>query len=204
MGNAGYIKTLSVVTSDRNEVWFLIPSSDENYSVILIYDYIRNAWIKRKSQKIFCFQVIEGVLYSAGKKIYEEYVSNTFDGVFINSFYKCSPFNFSYENSRKIVYPPRVTLDSYYKNSFYVQYIKNYNEKTSKLKHIEAKSAGNFLYFDIGYWDSSYFPSKDLNTIKTLPVSFFKTLQMTFLTKEAGEDFCIRNLEFEKIKIKTA
>ena len=197
------IKTLSVVTADRNEVWFLIPFSDESYSIIFIYDYLRNSWVKRKCQKINCFNLIGGTLYSAGKKIYEEYVSNTFDGLFIKSYYKCSPFNLNTENSLKIIYPPRLTLDLYHKNCFYVEYIKNYNEKTSKIKYITAKSTGNYLYFDVNNWDESYFPAKDLNAIKKLPVSFFKTLQMTFFTKKSEEDFCIRNLEFEKVKVKT-
>lgn len=196
------IKTLSVVTSDRNEVWFLIPTSDENFSTILIYDYLRKAWVKRKSQKITCFNIIGGVLYSAGNKIFEEYVSNNFDGEFIKSYYKCTPFNLNMENSPKIVYPPRLTLDLFHKNSFYVEYVKNYNEKTSKQRHINTKSIGSYLYFDNTNWDTSYFPSKDINTIKKLPVSFFKTLQMTFLTKEIGDDFCIRSLEFEKVKVK--
>ncbi len=46
------IKALSVVTSERNEVWFLIPDLDANYSRILIYDYLRRAWVKRKCQKL--------------------------------------------------------------------------------------------------------------------------------------------------------
>lgn len=197
------IKTLSVVTSDRNEVWFLIPDDDENYSKILIYDYIRKAWVKRKSQKINCFAIIGGILYSAGKKIYEEYVSNTFDGEFIQAYYRCTPMNLGYENSIKILsYPPKVSLDMYYNNSFYVEYTKNYDATTSKTRHIKAKSLQNSLYFDIGHWDMARFPVKDINAIKKLPSSFFKTLQMTFLTKNQGDDFCIKNIEFGKIKTK--
>ena len=33
------IRTHSVVTSDRNEVWFLLPNEDSKYSIIMIYDY---------------------------------------------------------------------------------------------------------------------------------------------------------------------
>ncbi len=203
LSKVGEIKTLSVVTSDRNEVWFLIPTNDENYSTILIYDYIRRAWIKRKSQKINCFCVIGGVLYSAGEKIYEEYSSNTFDGEFIESFYKCTPLNLGRENSIKVVNnPPRATMDMYYNNSFYVEYTKNYDSTTSKIRYIKGKTLQNVLYWDKGYWDSSYFPNKDINVIKKLPVSFFRTLQITFLTKHEGDDFCIKNLEFEKVKVK--
>ena len=123
--DATNIKALSVVTSDRNEVWFLIPDSNQNYSTILIYDYLRNAWVKRRSQKINCFAIIANKLYSAGKKIYEEYVGNDFDGEFIEAYYKCSPLNLGIENSLKILaYPPKLTLDMYYTNNFFVEYTK--------------------------------------------------------------------------------
>ena len=198
------IKTLSVVTSDRNEVWFLLPTTEEDKSTILIFDYIRKAWIKRKSQKINCFEVIGGVLYSAGEKIYEEYVSNTFDGEFIPSFYKCTPLNLGRENSIKVVnYPPKATLDMYYVNNFYVEYTKNYDASTSKTRYIKGKTLHNALYFDIGYWDNSYFPSKDINVVKKLPVTYFRTLQVSFLTKNEGDDFCIKNIEFEQVKVKS-
>ena len=198
------IRTLSVVTSDRNKVWMLLPYDDENYSTIVIYDYLRKTWVKRKSQKINCFNTIGGVLYSADKKIYEEYVSNTFDEEFIPAFYKCTPLNLGCENSIKILsYPPKVTLDMYYNNSFYIEYIKNYNSMSSRTRYIKAKSLKNSLYFDIGHWDMAYYPIKNINAVKKLPSSFFKTLQMTFLTKNEGDDFCIRNIEFGKIKTKS-
>ena len=197
------LRTLSVVTADRNEVWFLLPDDDESYSTILIYDYIQETWVKRKCQKINCFAAIGGVLYSAGKKIYEEYSSDSFDGQFIEAYYKCTPLNLGYENSVKILsYPPKISLDMYYNNSFYVEYTRNYNSQTSKTRYIKAKSLKNSLYFDIGHWDSSYFALKDINAIKKLPSSFFKTLQITFLTKNEGDDFCIKNIEFGKIKTK--
>ena len=202
------IKTISVVTSDRNEVWLLIPSNDlgqsESYSTILIYDYLRRCWLKRKSQKINCFCTVGATLYSGGKSIYEEYVSNTFDGEFIEAFYCCAPLNLGRENTIKVIpYPPKVTLDMYYDNKFYVEYIKNYDASTHREKYIEADALNNIFYFDIGRWDEVYYPSKYINSIKKFPVSFFKTLQISFSTKNEGDDFCIKNIEFEKIKVKT-
>ncbi len=203
-GKIDQIRTISVVTSDRNEVWMLLPDNEENYSTIMIYDYLRAAWVKRKCQKINCFATIGGILYSAGKKIYEEYNSNSFDGEFIESFYKCTPLNLGMENSIKILsYPPKVTLDMYYNNSFYIEYVRNYDSTTSKIRYIKAKGLKNLLYFDIGHWDLTYFPSKDINSIRTLPASYFRTLQMTLFTQSEGDDFCIKNIEFGKIKIKT-
>ena len=198
------IQTLSVVTADRNEVWFLIPNKNSEHATIMIYDYIRRCWLRRKSQKINCFRVIGGTLFSGGKKIYEEYVSSTFDGEFIEAYYKCAPFNLGGENSLKAVnYPPKVMLDSLYGNNFYVEYTKNYDSATYKKRRITAITAKNVLYFDIGHWDNSYFSIKDISSSKKLPVSFFKTLQITFSTKEVGDDFCIKNIEFNRIKVKS-
>ncbi|MBE7703652.1 MAG: hypothetical protein E7Z89_06345 [Cyanobacteria bacterium SIG28] len=197
------IRTHSVVTSDRNEVWFLIPSDEENYSTIMIYDYLRKSWVKRKSQRINCFATVNGKLYSAGKKIYQEYISSEFDGEFIEAYYKCTPLNLGVENSLKILaYPPKITVDMYYSNDFYVEYVRDYNSLTSKLRRIISKTLRNVLYFDKGYWDSTFFPYQKINAIKKLPTAFFKTLQMSFYAKEVGQNFCINNIEFGKIKVK--
>lgn len=202
-GKVNNIKTLSVVTSDRNEVWFLLPSDDENYSTIMIYDYLRKAWVKRRSQKINTFAIIGGKLYSAGKKIYEEYSSSLFDGEFIEAFYKCTPLNLGIENSLKILaYPPKITMDMYYSNDFFVNYTKDYDSLSTKIRHIVSKTLNNVLYFDKGYWDKNVYPHEQISVIKKLPASYFKTLQMSFYTVEDGQSFCINSIEFGKIKIK--
>ena len=198
------IRTLSVVTSDRNEVWFLIPTKDSEFSTIMIYDYIRNSWIKRKSQKINCFRIINGKLFSAGKKLYEEYSGNNFDGSFIESFYKCSPLNFGVEYSMKILaYPPKVTLNMDYDNNFLIEYTKDYNPMTTKIRHIISKTLKKVLRFDNGHWDLNSFPNEKINVIKKLPATFFKTLQITFIANKSEQNFCINNIEFGKIKIKS-
>lgn len=197
------IKALSVVTSEKNEVWFLLPSNDENYSTIMIYDYLHKAWIKRKSQKINAIRVIGSKLYSCGNKIYEEYNSQEFDGEFIEAYYNCAPLNLAIENSLKILtYPPKITMNMHYNNNFYIKYIKDYNALTTKIRHIESKTLKNVLYFDNGFWDINIFPHEKINVIKKLPATYFKTLQMSFFTKEAGQNFCINNIEFGKIKTK--
>ena len=107
------------------------------------------------------------------------------------------------ENSLKILaYPPKITVDMYYSNDFYVEYVRDYNSLTSKLRRIISKTLRNVLYFDKGYWDSTFFPYQKINAIKKLPTAFFKTLQMSFYAKEVGQNFCINNIEFGKIKVK--
>lgn len=197
------VKMLSVVTSEKNEIWLLLPNSDERYSTVMIYDYLRKCWIKRKSQKINSIKTIGGVLYSAGKKIYEEYSSLNFDGEFVEAFYKCAPLNLGVENSLKIFsYPPKITMDMNFANDFYLDYTKDYNSMTKKTRHIISKTLKNVLYYDEGFWDVNTYPHEKVNSIKRLPSAYFKTLQMSFYTNEIGQNFSINNIEFGKIKTK--
>ncbi len=194
----------SVVTMDRNEIWFLTPSNDENYTTIMIYDCLRESWIKRKCQKINCFEMINEILYSAGADIYEEYSGADFDGEFIESYYYCSPINLGSDNTVKIFYyPPRVTLDLDYDNRFYVKYQKNYDTlKPAKIRYIKADGIKNVLYWDIGHWDTGHYPPKVLNSIVKLPPAMFNTMEISFFNTQLGEEFCIKALECSRIKVK--
>ena len=181
----------------------MIPSDNADYSEIIIYDYLHKGWVKRKSQKINCINVIGSKLYSAGEKIYEEYSSSNFDGEFIEAYYKCSPLNLGIENSLKILsYRPKITLNMYYANNFYIEYTKDYNSLTTKIRHIVSKTMKDVLYFDVGKWDETKFPYEKINVSKNLPSAYFKTLQMSFYVKDSGQNFCINNIEFGKIKEK--
>lgn len=202
------IRALSVILSDRNEVWFLIPTRDEVYSTILIFDYIHGEWIKRKSQKLSTFKIVNGVFYSCDNNgnILYEYNGDTFNGEYIQHFYRCSIANLGIDNALKILYfPPRVTLDMNYANKFYVEYVRNYDVyKHKKIRYIKAKGKKNVLIYDSGNtYDNGYFyQQKTINAIYKLPSTTFKTLEITIYTTQQGEDFSISNIEFSKIKIK--
>ena len=201
------IRALSVVTSDRNEVWFLVPISyEEGYSYVLIFDYLRGEWIKRKCQTINCLGLVNSRLYSAGKDIYEEYVSNYFDGEFIDAYYTCSIFNLDADNTLKITkFPPRATCDGSYRNHFWIKYVKNYNPlKSPKIKEIVGKSYGGILTFDTeDCWDTDLiYQPNNYNAILKLPSATFKALEITLYTTNASEDFCIKELEYSRIKVK--
>lgn len=201
------IRTLSVVSADRNEVWFLVPISDDNnYSIVLIYDYTRNEWIKRKCQHINAINMYNNKLYSAGKQIFEEYFGNTFNGIFIESYYKCTVFNLGEDNTLKITkFPPRVSVDSSYSNHFFVKYVKNYDIlKEPKIKEIKAKSLKNIFFWNNKQkWnDGCKFKPTGINMTVKIPSATFKALEITFFTKEKMQDFCLKNIEFSKIKVK--
>lgn len=94
-------------------------------------------------------------------------------------------------------------MNMFYSNDFYVEYTKDYNLLTTKIRHIIGKTLKNILYFDKGFWDTSTFPPEKINVIKKLPAAYFKTLQMSLYTKETGQNFCINSIEFGKIKVKS-
>lgn len=197
------VKALSVITEDKNEIWWLLPSSDSDFSSILIFDSFHKAWLKRKSQKINCLTVFNSVLYSGGEKIYREYIGNTFDNTFIPSFYNCSPLNFGLDNVIKILYyPPKLSLDINYSNSFFVKYIKNYDIfNRIKIKNIKTKFLNKVLYWDKGYFDTVFcYPPNKADAVVTLPPASFKILEMQFFTQNINQEFAIKNIEFHKIK----
>ena len=202
------IKMLSVISTDKNEIWMLLPSSDDNYSDILIFDIIHSQWLKRKSQKLTTVSLINEVLYSAsGNKLLSEYSGNDFDGEFIQAYYTCSPLNLSADNTMKILYiPPRITIDMESTNDFMVQYSKNYDsQKKIRTKHITSKNLKNLFYWDISLWDiNTIFKPREANSIKRLPTASFKTLEIKFYTTERNQGFAVKNVEFSRIKVKQA
>ena len=204
--NTDDIKMISVILADKNEFWFLIPTNDENYSTILIYDYVHQEWVKRVCPKISCLKIIDNVLYSGDKngKIYQEYMGTDFHGVFVESFYNTSPLNFGIDNMLKILFiPPKIGLDLSYTNDFYVEYIKNYDSlKKPKKRNIVAKTLKNALYWDKGFYDTYYYAPENASCYYKLPSEIFRTLELHFYTLKEGQDFCIRNLEFTHIKLK--
>lgn len=207
------IRALSVVTADRNEVWFLLPVDTTYYknneskeaSIIMIFDYIRGEWVKRKSQKINSIAVYNGTLYSGGEHIYEEYRGYDFNGDYIEAYYTCSVMNLGSDNTLKITkFPPRATLDGERKCHFWVQYVKNYNSlKSVKTKEIQSKTQSSIAYYDKGYtYDSEWIYSISTNAILKLPSSTFKALEIKFYTTDKSQSFALKTLEFSKIKVK--
>lgn len=203
--NIDKIRTESVVLSQRNEVWWIIPTTDTNHSKILIYDYLKGEWVKRVSQKINAVKVIDDVLYSAGDdgNILEEYNSSLFNGEYIEHFYNCSPLNLGADNTLKILaLQPRVSFDMPYQNTFKVKYIKNFNtQKNPKIKLIKTKYK-NILIWGQGIWGQTYWRSKNTNVVGKFPNANFKILEIIIYTDEKTQDFSIRNIEFSKIKVK--
>lgn len=200
------IKALSVITDDRNEVWFLVPISNEStQSIVLIFDYVRGEWVKRRCQHINGMAMVDYNIHTVGKDVYREYVGKTFAGEFIEAYYTCSMLNLGADNTMKITkFPPRLTVDGNEISNFFVSYVKNYNYvKAPKIKEIKSKNNGNVLVYDIGFYDSNviYVPNT-INAIVKIPSSTFKSLEITFYITDEEQMFAIKNIEFSKIKVK--
>lgn len=198
------IRTMSVVTTEKNEIWFLVPNNDDNYSTILIFDYLRGEWLKRKSNKVNCFIVLQTRILSGYTKVFEEYIGYKYNNEFIGSYYNCSTANLNSDNTLKVLYfPPRVTLDMTGSTEFYVKYIRNYDYlKKAKEKLIKTKTIKNALYWDIGYWDTNYWASLRSTSIYKFPGANFKALEIQISTREDGQEFSIIAIEMSKIKVK--
>jgi len=215
------IKTLSVFTEGRNEIWWILPitttythietvdgekvETQEPASYILIYDYLKGEWVKRKSQKINTVAVVDNKLYSGSEdgNVLEEYTTDLFNGQYIDHHYDCVAWNLGAMNTLKVlVLPPRVSFGMPYSNSFYVKYVKNYNIfKKSKIKLIKSKLK-NYMRWGVGYWGADYWLSKNTNVIGKFPNATFKVVEISIYTENSSQNFAIRNIEFSKIKVK--
>ena len=197
------IKAISVVMENKNEIWFYLPTTDVNYSTILIYDYLHGEWVKRLSNKVSCFCMYQGELYSGGAKIYKELQGADFDGGFIQSYYKCSPFNYGSNTTIKaLYYEPKLTMGVSDTNNFWVKYSKNFDYlRPSRIKNIKSKYK-NFLVWDIGYWNENFWNIVGSSVITRLPrISAFKVLELDIYNTKASEDFNIKSLEFPEVEI---
>ena len=211
--NLDEIRTLSVFMEGRNEIWWILPIKStyevngvvKPASIVLIFDYLKGEWIKRKCQKINSANVINNLLYSAGDDghIFEEYNSDTFNGDYIQHYYKCTPLNLGAMNTLKVlVFPPRASFDMPYNNQFYVKYVKNYNViKKPKIRFVKSKLK-NFMIWGQHLWGEVFWSSDNTNVIGKFPSATFKVLEIEMYSTKASENFSIKNLEFSKIKVK--
>lgn len=200
-GTVKYGENIATYTANKNK----IVTSQKAATIILIYDYLKGEWVKRKSQKINSVAVIDNILYSAADdgNILEEYKSDAFNGEFIQHYYNCSPFNLGADNTLKVLgLPPRVSFDMPYSNQFYTRYIKNYNTfKKPKIRFIKSKLK-NYLYWGVGIWGQNFWSDKHTSIVGKFPNATFKILEIAIYTENKTQSFSIKNIEFSKIKVK--
>ena len=192
------IKMLSVNFNDRNEIWFLLPTSG-TYSTIMIFDYIKQEWIKRKSQKLSSIRIFDNSLYSAShNKVLKEYQGNDFDGETIDAFYWTSTFNAGSNTTLKgCWYAPKICTQAA-ENNFWVSYVKDNDIfKNLKKKKISAPFK-NYLEWNVSNWNEQYWysPNSVKSVCKLPKPANFKTLELVFMAEGVHESFNIKNIEF--------
>lgn len=195
-------KAVSVNYDDKNEIWFLLPTSD-SHSLIMIYDYRMKEWVRRKSQKINAVTMFDNHLYSAGSnKLYKEYQGRNFSGEYIDAYYKMSAFNGgSFTTLKGFWYSPKICLQEA-ENNFGVKYIKDLSIfRNSKKKQIKARFK-EYMQWNLSNWNELYWYAKDeVKALCKLPnPALFKTLEIEFWAGQENESFNVQSLELSEIQ----
>lgn len=213
------IEVISYVSGDRSEIWFKLPYLDENK--ILIYDYLKQEWIERKAQDdIKALAVVNGGLYSAtGTKLLKEYLTTSFDGVYIPAEYKMNVINLNSDSNLKVPKMPLImTLDFDYENDFYIEFIYDDRPDRSKVKHIVKLGSGYLIWSKSaddengGLWAldendpaGGIWVDQDKNNVmfNLAGLLNFKQLQIRVYTEESPQEFGIKRFELKRVKTKT-
>lgn len=213
------IEVISHINGDRSEIWFKIPSDEEN--LILVYDYLKREWVVRKAQKdIHALAVIHDALYSAsGNKILKENLGSDFNGEFVPSEYIMPVINLGSDSNIKVPKMPLImTLDWEYDNDFYMEFIYDDQPEKKKIKHIVKHVDGYLIWSkdqedpDGGQWaldaddaDGGIWVSSEKNTImfNLDGLLHFKQLQIRIFTTHKPQEFSIKRLEFKRVGMKT-
>ena len=201
----------SVYADGKNEVWVKIPLNDSTQSV-LVFDYIVQEWVERTLTDIKTINTANNGIYTAsGNKIYRENLG-TFTG---QSIYKLSVINLGSDTNLKIPkLVPTVTVDYLKSNEFWVQIRVDSKDKI-KEKFIKNRYKDYFMWGDDTdeteltldpnqTWDVAIWGTEESyqSVLKLPPIPAFKWLELTFLTKNIGEEFSIKRFESKKIRTK--
>lgn len=213
------MEVVSYVSGDRSEIWFKLPYLEKNK--ILIYDYLKQEWIERKAQDdIKALAVVNGGLYSAtGTKLLKEYLSASFDGVYIPVEYKMNVINIGSDSNLKVPKMPLImTLDFDYENDFFIEFIYDDRPDRSKIKRVVKLSKEYLIWSKTeddengGKWaldendpDGGIWVDTDKNNVmfNLAGLLNFKQLQIRIYTTEMPQEFGIKRFELKRVKTKT-
>lgn len=117
----------------KNQVWFFIPYSGEDYlHTVWIFDYVNQSWFKRViPQDITCANLFDGYILTADKdgKVYREDFGNTFDTQPIEFMWKSPFLACGDSNVKKTIEEFYFTLDETYDNNFNFSVYKDYDSE---------------------------------------------------------------------------
>lgn len=198
----------SVYADGKNEIWVIFPQK-ENGQSIFVFDYLFQEWVERTLTDVNTVNTANNAIYtSSGNKIYRENLG-TFEG---QSLYKMSIINMGSDTNLKIPkLVPTVSVDNLATNDFWVQIRVDGKDKV-KEKYIKSRFKDYFTWGDDTSDESNQKQLWDLNNWaiesqipvvqKLPPIPAFKWLELTFLTKNIGEEFSIKRFEVKKIRTK--
>lgn len=195
-----------------NEIWVLLPLS-ANQQMLVIYDYAIQEWKQRTSGYINAINLYNDGIYTCqGDTIYKEYTGYLTD----ESSYKITTLNFGSDTNLKIPkLLPVVTIN--YKNdcsnTFFVKMRVDGKPKI-KEKLVKSKYINDCVWGDDSSdtvaqsnqtWDNAvWVEDRDFKARKKLPpIQSFRWIELTFCTKQLGQEFDIQCFELKRIREKT-
>lgn len=117
----------------KNQVWFFIPyQNDEFFHTVWIFDYVNNAWFKRKiPQEITSAGLLGDKIVTSDKNgyVYQEDFGNTFNGDAIEFMWKSPFLSPGNPDERKTIDEFYFLLDENYDNNFNFSVYKDYDDK---------------------------------------------------------------------------
>jgi hypothetical protein len=217
-------KMTSCIYENKNEVWCII--NDE----ILIYDYVRQEWLKRTEQAINSVCLSGNSVISGGDdgKVYAEGYNTNFSGNFYPATYQTCYINLGTNtNLKKQKTPLLIVLNDEYVNDFWVQLTVNNKPKNPKRIKRGSKSLGiyaadnepelqvpdarkKFAMVDEETGEittpGAKYGAKNIYVKTVVEVSTpqtWYTMSIKIYTDRAGQGFCIDSMELKNIKMKT-
>lgn len=205
-------KMYSVYSAGINEIWVLLPTG-QNKQRLMIYDYAIQEWKERTADYVNDLNLYDDGIYTCqGDTIYREYRGPLQD---VCS-YKINTLNFGSDTNLKIPkLLPVVTInyENDCSNTFWVRMRidgkPKRKEKLVKSKYINDSTWGDDTNdttpagsqtWDVAEWVED----RDFKARKKLPpIQSFRWVELTFLTKEVGQEFDIQCFELKRIRQKT-
>jgi len=212
------VQLISMADSGLNQLWFHARYTDyPDNSVIWIYDFTIGEWYQRIQQPINYLAVVNGLIYSAGDdgKLIQENIGDDFDGATITASARLATLDFgSGAQFKKIKKDITTIFKAGSQNDFYIRYIFD-GDPSNFLEYQISESFGDTFIFaddletyggifadDLETYGNTFDDLKVNNMKITKPSLKFKTIQIELICRDAGQNFEIERLEFQRIKVK--
>ncbi|MCI1273883.1 MAG: hypothetical protein LKG27_05565 [Clostridiaceae bacterium] len=135
----------------QHQIWYFIPYvGNDCYQTVWIYDYLNNAWYKRKiPQQITYSCIYDDCVLTSSKdgKIFKEDYGKTFDGLPIEFMWKSPFLSITSPHKRKVTDEFYFLIDDENDNNFKLSVYKDYDGLLSEDEEVIYSIQENQLYY---------------------------------------------------------